>query len=153
MRNDLKNAAIPQQRSLSAAKQALLSKWLRGGQTAGNETAATETIPRRQGSAPAALSLEQQRLCFFQQLEPDSSLYTMPIASRLHGQLNPQALQQAMDLVVARHEALRTRLAGQHSLQTIDPPSPVPMLSVDLRDHPPEHRAIAATQILETEAK
>ncbi len=99
------------------------------------------------------MSLEQQRLWFFNQLEPESPLYTMPIASRLRGELNPQALQQAMNLVVSRHEALRTRIVGQEPALTIDPPSPVPMLSVDLRSHPLEHREIAATQILETEAK
>ncbi len=152
MRNDVNNTALPQPPGLSASKQALLAKWLRNGPANSNSPAAA-SIPRRHDSGPVPLSLEQQRLWFFNQLEPESPLYTMPIASRLHGELNPQALQQAMDLVVSRHEALRTRFVGHEPTQIVDPPSSVPLLSVDLRDHPLEHREIAAAQILETEAK
>src|ERR1700761_244562 len=109
MSTDATTASSAQPAGLSTAKQALLSKWLRGGGANGNSTG-EKSIPRRQGPAPVPLSLEQQRIWFFNQLEPDSPLYNMPIASRLRGALNPQALQQAMDLVVARHEALRTRV-------------------------------------------
>src|SRR5215469_8529927 len=110
MSNDAQSAAVAPPTALSAARQALLAKWLRGG-PAKNLKVAADAIPGR-GPGPIPLSLEQQRLWFFQQLEPHSALYTMPIASRLRGVLHPHALQQAMDLVVARHEALRTRFFG-----------------------------------------
>src|SRR3569833_204112 len=110
IRNDFNNPATTQPTELSSAKQALLAKWLRKGNESGG--VAENAIPRRQGSGPAPLSLEQQRLWFFNQLEPGSPLYNMPIASRLRGPLNPAALQQAMDAVVARHEALRARFVG-----------------------------------------
>lgn len=152
MRNDVQTAAVAPPTALSAAKQALLAKWLRGG-PARNPNAAADAIPRRSGSGPVALSLEQQRLWFFQQLEPHSALYTMPIASRLCGVLHSQALQEAMDLVVARHEALRTRFAGSGPTQTIDAPSPVPMLSMDLRHLSSEQREVEAKRVLEAEAK
>src|SRR5215468_7446332 len=103
MRNDVQLAVTPPT-ALSAARQALLAKWLRGG-PAKNSNAAADAIPRRSGSGPIPLSLEQQRLWFFQQLEPRSALYTMPIASRLRGELDVPALQQAMDVVVTRYEA------------------------------------------------
>src|SRR5262249_48143131 len=108
MTNDPTSTAVAQPPALSTAKQALLAKWLRGGSTAGQNPNAA-SIPKRHGNGPVPLSLEQQRLWFFNQLEPESALYTMPIASRLRGELKVQALQQAMDLVVTRHEALRTR--------------------------------------------
>src|SRR5579864_3343361 len=111
MRNDVQTAPVAPPTALSAAKQALLAKWLRGG-PAKNLKAAADAIPRRSGSGSVPLSLEQQRLWFFQQLEPHSALYTMPIASRLRGELHQQTLQQAMDMVVVRHEALRTRFIG-----------------------------------------
>jgi amino acid adenylation domain-containing protein len=136
---------------LSTAKQALLAKWLRNGGADGN--VAEKTIPRRQGNGPAPLSLEQQRIWFFNQLDPDSPLYHMPIASRLRGTLNPQSLQQAMDTVVTRHEALRTRFAGQEPSQTIDPPSSVPIRSIDLREFPAAQREAEARRLLEAEAK
>ncbi|HLX70088.1 MAG TPA: amino acid adenylation domain-containing protein, partial [Verrucomicrobiae bacterium] len=152
MRNDVQAAAVATPTALSAAKQALLAKWLRGGPSK-NLKAAADAIPRRSGSGPIPLSLEQQRLWFFQQLEPQSALYTMPIASKLRGVLHPQALQQAMDMVVARHEALRTRFAGNEPAQTIDAPSPVPMLSIDLRHLPADRRDVEAKLVLEAEAK
>src|SRR5436190_22634293 len=108
MSSDPTNTVVSQPPvGLSTSKQALLAKWLRGG-AGDNQNASAGTIPKRRGSGPAPLSLEQQRLWFFYQLEPESALYTMPIASRLRGVLNPEALQKAMDMVVARHEALRT---------------------------------------------
>ena len=150
--NDPSTPASAQPAGLSTAKQALLAKWLRGGgANAGN--AAENTIPRRQGGGPAPLSVEQQRLWFFNQLEPGSPLYNMPIASRLRGPLNPEALQQAMDIVVARHEVLRTRIVGQDPTPTIDAPSRVPMETIDLRQFPAAQREAEARRLLEVEAK
>ena len=152
MRNDVNSTAVAQPPGLSPAKQALLAKWRRGGATEAGNSAA-DAIPRRGDSGPAPLSLEQQRLWFFNQLETDSPLYNMPIASRLRGTLHPQALQEAMDTVVARHEALRTRFVGEEPAQTIDAASPVTMCSLDLRDLPASQREAEARRVLEAEAK
>ena len=149
--NDFSNPATAQPAGLSTAKQALLAKWLRKGNAGGS--AEENAIPRRQGSGPAPLSLEQQRLWFFNQLEPGSPLYNMPIASRLRGSLNPAALQQAMDAVMARHEALRTRFVGQEPAQTVDAPSSVPMQAIDLRHLPIAQREAEARRLLEVESK
>ena len=148
---DDSNPATGQSAGLSTAKQALLAKWLRGGNASGG--AGEKSIPRRQGGGPTPLSLEQQRLWFFNQLEPGSPLYNMPIASRLRGPLNPGALQQAMDAVLARHEALRTRFVGQEPAQTIDAASSVPMQTIDLRHLPVAQREAEARRLLEVEAK
>ena len=152
MGNDMSNPATNQTTALSSAKQALLAKWLRNGGATGNN-AADRSIPRRQGDGPVPLSVEQQRIWFFNQLDPDSPLYHMPIASRLRGALDVPALQQAMDTVVARHEALRTRFAGQETSQIIDPPSSVPLRSIDLREFPSSQREAEARRLLEEEAK
>jgi amino acid adenylation domain-containing protein len=149
--NDAPAAASAQPAGLSTAKQALLSKWLRTAGVAKGD--GEKTIPRRSGNRPIPLSLEQQRLWFFDQLEPGSPLYHMPIASRLRGVLDVTALQQAMDTVVARHEALRTRFVGHEPTVTIDAPSAVPMRLIDLRETPAAQREIEATCLLEAEAK
>src|SRR6185437_7861925 len=149
---EAKTASTAQPPGLSSAKQALLAKWLRSGSSNSN-SGGEKAIPRRKGDSPVPLSLEQQRLWFFNQLEPESPLYNMPIASRLRGALDPQALQQAMDTVVARHEALRTRFLGQEPAQTVDPPSTVLMLFFDVRNFPAAQREAEARRLLEVEAK
>ncbi|MCL4777494.1 MAG: amino acid adenylation domain-containing protein [Gammaproteobacteria bacterium] len=58
------------------------------------------------GGAP--LSPAQQRLWFLEQLEPGSSAYHLHAAFRLHGRLDPQALEQALQDLADRHEALRS---------------------------------------------
>ncbi|GAX45459.1 amino acid adenylation domain-containing protein [Tolypothrix sp. NIES-4075] len=54
------------------------------------------------------LSFAQQRLWFLDQLEPNSALYNIPIALRLVGHLNQNALEQSLKEIIGRHEALRT---------------------------------------------
>ncbi|MET9488542.1 amino acid adenylation domain-containing protein [Nocardia sp. NPDC006630] len=54
------------------------------------------------------LSLAQQRMWFLNQFDPTSSAYNLPIALRLTGELDTEALQQAVADLVRRHETLRT---------------------------------------------
>jgi amino acid adenylation domain-containing protein len=137
---------------LSVSREALLRKWL-SNRPSGSADAANESIPRRKDLGPAPLSFEQQRIWFFHQLEPQSPLYHMPIAAELHGVLQPHALQRALDAVVARHEAFRTRFVGDDPMQVVDAPSPVPMSFVDLRELPAAQRKAEARRILEAEAR
>lgn len=55
-----------------------------------------------------ALSYAQQRLWFVDHLEGGTPQYNMASAFRVHGPLQPAALQRALDLLLARHEILRT---------------------------------------------
>lgn len=54
------------------------------------------------------LSSQQRRLWFMHQVAPDSPFYNVPLALRLSGTLDADALQAALGLLVERHEALRT---------------------------------------------
>jgi amino acid adenylation domain-containing protein len=60
----------------------------------------------RDGSS--MLSFAQERLWFFDQLEPDSGAYNIPRMLRLRGPLDVAALQKSVDTIVLRHEVLRT---------------------------------------------
>lgn len=58
--------------------------------------------------AAAPLSIAQERLWFLHQLDPQSAVYHISRALRLKGGLNGQALTQAFNEVIQRHEILRT---------------------------------------------
>ena len=64
----------------------------------------------------AALSFAQERLWFLDQLEPNDPTYVVPLAMRLEGPLDVDALARALTALVARHEILRTTYTSQHGL-------------------------------------
>ncbi|NLU84729.1 non-ribosomal peptide synthase/polyketide synthase, partial [Rhodococcus sp. HNM0569] len=59
---------------------------------------------------PAAipLSLAQQRMWFVNQFDTASPAYNLPVALRLRGEFDAEAMRAALGDVVARHESLRT---------------------------------------------
>jgi amino acid adenylation domain-containing protein/non-ribosomal peptide synthase protein (TIGR01720 family) len=66
----------------------------------------------RHEQAHIPLSYAQQRMLFLWQLEPGNIAYNVPLAVRLEGPLDRAALAQALDLLLQRHETLRTRFVS-----------------------------------------
>ncbi|MBV9774683.1 MAG: amino acid adenylation domain-containing protein, partial [Gemmatimonadetes bacterium] len=67
----------------------------------------------RDAVARLPLSFAQERLWFLDRLRPGSSAYNMPAALRFAGPLEVDALRRALDEIVRRHEALRSRFLSE----------------------------------------
>jgi amino acid adenylation domain-containing protein len=110
---------------LSPEQRALLMLRLRkrASERAGPD-ADSSTIRPAPRDQPPPLSFAQQRLWFLDQLNPNSSLYNMPVALRLNGVLDVAALHRGLRVLIARHEVLRTifALVDGQPMQIIAPP-------------------------------
>ncbi len=95
---------------------------------------ATPALPAPEPATKASLSFGQERLWFLDQLDPGSPAYNVAWTIRCVGPLDVAALRAALDAVVARHPALRTRfpaIAGRPTA-VIDPAAPVALVVRDL---------------------
>jgi amino acid adenylation domain-containing protein len=89
-----------------------------GGQIAAAAApkADAQAIPPRDRSLPYRLSPLQERLWFMERLSPGQPVYNEVEAVRLRGQLNVEALERALNSVIARHEMLRTTIQAVDGL-------------------------------------
>ena len=116
-------ASHPSARELAAA--------LAPGEPAAPAPPPLVPVPR-DGEMPC--TYQQEAVWFIHQVNPTTS-YHIPVALRLRGDLDVPALGQALQALVARHEALRTRFVDRDGVprQVIDPPPAAPSLPlVDL---------------------
>ena len=112
---------------------------------------------RIEREADLPLSFAQERLWLIDQLE-GGSLYNMPIALRMSGELSVGVLARVLAEVVRRHEALRTvfrgdRARGGPPRQVILPPAGFPLSLVDLTALSPGLREGVAAGRIEEEAR
>ncbi|MBI3417064.1 MAG: hypothetical protein HY043_17365, partial [Verrucomicrobia bacterium] len=135
---------------LTPEKRALLQRRLSSKGVSGG----AQTIRRRTESDPSVLSFTQQQMWFLDQLQPGTATYNVPFFMRLRGALNVEALQKAIDAVIARHHVLRTVFAAPQGT-----PIPVllkkwqpPLKYADLRSLPEQAREPEARRLLEQEA-
>ncbi|WP_394558369.1 amino acid adenylation domain-containing protein [Aquipseudomonas alcaligenes] len=101
-------------------------------------------VPAPRGEHLTA-SHAQQRLWLVAQMEPDSSAYHMVGAFALEGELDRGALLAALELIVGRHEALRTRFYEHDGqlCQHIDPAGPLALDEQDVQGRPEAVQALA----------
>ncbi|MER5424357.1 amino acid adenylation domain-containing protein [Streptosporangium roseum] len=113
----------------SAARRALLEQRLR-------RRAGATVKPRPEGTAPP-LSYQQERVWFMEQFAPGTSQYNIPIPMRLTGEVDLELLDQALQTLPVRHEALRMRFPadsdGRPTVQ-VEPAVAVPLRFVTADD-------------------
>ena len=138
-------------------RQAAATRAATAATTATTATAATAAgdgvIPRRAAPhAPAPLSLAQQRLWLAEQLFPGTPAYHVPLAYRIHGDLDRALLRRCLSEVLRRHEVLRSRIvpgAGGVPRQQVFDAGLIglPVVGVPASDDraSPEHSVLART--------
>ncbi|MEG4809777.1 amino acid adenylation domain-containing protein [Microcoleus sp. F8-D3] len=90
------------------------------------------------------LSFAQQRLWFLNQLQPNSAFYNIPLGLHFSGQLNIAALESSLQLLINRHEILRTNFiaVGGEPVQAIAATRDFTLPVVDFRLLPASEREI-----------
>src|SRR5689334_22594315 len=83
-------------------------------------------------------SYAQQSQWFFHETAPDNPMYNLPYLIHMQGALHRRALENSLQIVVDRHESLRTsfRMEGDRLVQAIALERPV-ALPVSLIELPP----------------
>lgn len=130
---------------------AMAAQVQRQGASSGGAVASHEGgMARVARDKPLPASLSQRRMWVIQNFDPASTAYSVPIALRLRGTLDPALCQQALDLMIERHEGLRTAFVmGQDEpMQWIVPRLSVPIDFVDLSHLPGRERNEQARALL-----
>ncbi|MFF5779143.1 amino acid adenylation domain-containing protein [Streptomyces virginiae] len=111
-------------------------------------------IGARPAGEPAPLSFAQQRLWFLDQLQPGRPDYNIPVAARLRGALDADALAAALCAVVTRHEVLRSRITEgpQGPVQVVEAPEVFVPVRTDLGDLPREEARSRALGLAHADA-
>ena len=100
------------------------------------------------------LSWAQERLWFLNQLEGSTATYNIPVAVRIAGNLDLNALQQALSEIVRRHEILRTSFPTVNGTprQVIHPEATMNINMVDLQQLAGTERETVEKQLAREEA-
>jgi amino acid adenylation domain-containing protein len=122
-----------------------------------SETARQPAVPlqRVARDRPLQPSFAQERLWFFDQLEPGSAVYNIPRGLRLCGPLNLAALERSLLELVGRHEVLRTTFAtvnGQPQ-PVVLAPDQFRLVLTDLRSQSITEREAIARRLATEEAR
>ncbi|NJM75068.1 MAG: AMP-binding protein [Acaryochloridaceae cyanobacterium RU_4_10] len=114
-------------------------------------------LPLQKGDRPEPipLSFAQQRLWFLDRLEPGSAAYHLFRAVRLEGVLNYPALENSLNEILRRHEALRTCFAvvRDKAVQVVAEYSPLVLSVMDLRSIPEAQQPIEIQRQAKREAQ
>ncbi|MDY7094118.1 MAG: non-ribosomal peptide synthase/polyketide synthase, partial [Acidobacteriota bacterium] len=126
--------------------------------------AAAPPLERHRGPLPETgypLSYAQERLWFFDQLEPDNPSYNIPAAYWLDGELDAAVLERALEEIRSRHQALGTVYGAVDGKPVQRPPelqgagakSGAVLEQIDLQDLEPAAAEARALELAQEEAR
>jgi amino acid adenylation domain-containing protein len=101
------------------------------------------------------LSFAQERLWFLDQFKPGSAFYNIPSHFQMRGRLRVEVLEECLNEIVGRHEALRTVFLTNdgNPTQVIQPDLAVKLTVVDLRELPETERKAESLRLATEEAQ
>jgi amino acid adenylation domain-containing protein len=101
------------------------------------------------------LSFAQERLWFFDQLEPGNPFYNLCGAVRVTGQLNAEALRQSIEKIIDRHEVLRTAFAAVEGqpIQVVAAAGDWTLPLIDLSSRSPDDRQAEVQRLSASSAR
>lgn len=107
------------------------------------KTASEESTPMESGTGTLAFpaSIAQQMFWYLELLQGEVTAFNVPLRFRLEGPLNQGLLERTLNLIIERHESLRTRFAedGGELLQIVEPGLRLSLPVIDI-SHLPEER-------------
>ena len=117
-----------------------------------NQIPEERIVRPRNAGAPRVLSIGQERLWYLGQLSP--SAYNVTFSNRIHGPLRLDLLQEALNIVVRRHEVLRTLIlpVGGKPVPILLNRWDVKVTRVDLRKLPAHERQAEAERLMLAES-
>ncbi|GCE15703.1 non-ribosomal peptide synthetase [Tengunoibacter tsumagoiensis] len=134
--------------SLSPEKIALLARQI----SSQKKELRPEPLPRDTNRFP--VSFAQQRLWFLDRLVPNNSVYNVPAALHMTGELHIQALTDSITTIIRRHEVLRTTFTSikgepQQVIASKETVPAVPLIVVSLEHFSPPERKTVSRQFID----
>ena len=109
-----------------------------------------DKIPPRDRSIPCPLSPNQMRIWFMEQMNTGEPVYNESEAVRLRGALNVDLVEKALNVIIARHEILRTTIQtiDDELSATVHESWPLQLKQIDLSLLPPARREAEVDRLL-----
>ena len=100
-------------------------------------------------------SYTQEGVWFLHQMEPESAAYNLQVAIRKEGRVDVESIQQSLNMIVQRHEVLRTsfRVIEEQPMQVIASSLFLPLPVADLRIFPEDERKAMVLQLAREELR
>jgi amino acid adenylation domain-containing protein len=120
-----------------------------------NDESPLPTLSRRSLTKGIPLSFPQQRLWFLDQMGEGSAEYNMPLALSLIGDLDREALVEAINEIVRRHDSLRTHFkqVGTDVHQVVESTLTVPIPVTDLRPFDESKKRSTIRELIKNESE
>ena len=116
-------------------------------------------VPPSSPQSPAPqmspLSFAQETMLFWDKLVPHSAVYNVPIALTIQGRLDRKALADGIDLIISRHQILRSIFLFDHGEPSVvvRPQRETGLSFLDLSHVPPSENPAAIQQAANAEAR